>query len=166
MAVPAKPGQAKHRGIWPHFPKDADSEEFGGALSLEKGISGTWHYEKKTFSTALGAKTCPALPSTVGRGEPSPAASGWGAMHGEPWGALAAVLSCRAVCGSCFICCGVCIVGACIRGLGLNPASGWVLVRCRYLVRTMGLSEVFFPCWPLEETLCPRVPCHNTMLLI
>lgn len=81
---------------------------------------------------------------------------------GEQTRALAAMPSYRVICCSCFVCCALCIVGTCVLSPGLNPASSWVLVCCRYPVRTTGLSELFFPCRPLEETVCPPVlPQHS-----
>lgn len=48
---------------------------------------------------------------------------GPGALQGEQRGPP----SCGAVCCSCFVCRGVCVVAACALGPGLSSASGWVL---------------------------------------
>ena len=137
-----------------------------GVLSRCKWASWAPGIMKKALALLLAQRS--AHPSPARWGEVSPVLQPRARERctGEQAGTLAAGPSCRVVCWSFFICCGVCTVGACILGPGLNRVSGWVLVCCRYLVRTRGLSGVFFPCWPLKETVCPHVPCHSMVLLI
>ena len=149
-----------------HMARFSERCQFQGIWGCSLAIKGHLGHLAlgKSFSTAHGTKICPPMAARQGEGSPAlqPQASDVGG-RGE---ALAALPSCRVVPWSCFICCDLCIAGGSVLGPGLNPASGWVLVCCRYLVRTVGWSEAFFPCRPLEQTVCPRIPCHSAMLLM